>query len=127
MDKIIIDSFSSLLDSIEKKLTLPVNVINQLKKYKYFETIGKGEICFKLDPKMIDMVEKGEIQMNFDNCYLNCHLLDFDNFNIEYFDNEKKKIYFKNGKIISLKNKDKINVSAYSNYYLFNLLKKETN
>ena len=121
---ILLNSYKDLLDSIEEENKIPKNIINQLKQIEFFKDISKVNIYSKMEKKIFDGMLKGDINLNFNNFYLNCNELSFNDFNIEYYEdkNEYKKVAFKNGIIVS---NEKITNEEYSDYYLIKYLKKK--
>ena len=123
-ENILLNSYKDLLDSIEEENKIPKNIINQLKQIEFFKDISKVNIYSKMEKKIFDGMLKGDINLNFNNFYLNCNELSFNDFNIEYYEdkNEYKKVAFKNGIIVS---NEKITNEEYSDYYLIKYLKKK--
>ena len=116
-ENILLNSYKDLLDSIEEVNKIPKNIINQLKQIEFFKDISKVNIYSKMEKKIFDGMLKGDINLNFNNFYLNCNELSFNDFNTEYYEdkNEYKKVAFKNGIIIT---NEKITNEEYSDYYL---------
>ena len=123
-ENILLNSYKDLLDSIEEENKIPKNIINQLKQIEFFKDISKVNIYSKMEKKIFDGMLKGDINLNFNNFYLNCNELSFNDFNTEYYEdkNEYKKVAFKNGIIIT---NEKITNEEYSDYYLIKYLKKK--
>lgn len=126
-DNILINTYKDLLDSIEETNKIPKNIINQLKQLEFFSNISNVRIYSKIEKKIkkiFDGILVGDLDFNFNNFYLNCNELSFNDFNIEYFEdkNKYKQIIFKKGK---MEPNAKIINEEYSNYYLIKFLNKK--
>ena len=123
-DNILINTFKDLLDSIEETNKIPKNIINQLKQLEVFSNISNVSIYSKIEKKIFDGILAGDLDLNFNNFYLNCNELSFNDFNIEYYEdkNKYKQIIFKKGKMVP---NAKIINEEYSNYYLIKFLNKK--
>ncbi len=118
----LIKTFEDLLKYIEIMHKIPYYVVEELKKVDFFNDIKEGIFYSKIDKGLLIGLEKGEIDLKFDNFLLSCNELSFNDFQIEYFEKSYKKFNFKNGIISKVDDK---NEEEFNNYYLIKLLRKK--
>ena len=104
----IINDKKQLFNMKIKNTKYPKNIIILLNEYEDFKILKDFQILGKIETKL----KECSLEKKFS--FLNCDILNFKNFNIEYYMNHCfYKISFKDGKI----NSD-FNDREYSNYYL---------